>query len=201
MKLGFFHRLSKKKLQKIVLACIGTLCAVVGVVQFYVLRNWSALEGAKSRIAKLNDQIQQAERGAQQAVQDETYRQRVKAFVETQQAAIITGDPFAWVVREISLLAEEHPVHVDGLRSGGKIESAGGSRCSSYTSRIEFTGTYDQIGAFIRDLENKFPTSEIRALSVSGSAGDKGQHQALADLTLRVLPEQTSKTAEAKKTS
>ena len=201
MKFDFYRRLSKDKLQKIVFVCIATLCAIVGVVQFYALKNWTAFEDVKKRIAKLNDQIQQTEHESQQAAQDGAYRQQVKSFVETQQSAIITGDPFAWVVREISLLAEEHPVHVDGLRSGGKIESAGKSRCSMYTSRIELAGTYDQIGAFVQDLENKFPTCEIRSLVISSGAEDKGQHQAAADLTLRVLPEEPSKTAETKKTS
>jgi len=200
MKLDFLRRLSKDKLQKIVFVCIATLCAVVGVIQFYALKNWTAFEDAKSQITKLNNQIQQAEREAQQAASDVTYRQQVTSFVETQRAAIIAGDPFAWVVREISLLAEDHPVHVDGLRSG-RIESAGKSKCSTYTSHIEFTGTYDQIGAFIRDLENKFPTSEIRALSISGGAEDKGRLQAAADLMLRVLPETASKTMERKKAS
>ena len=201
MKLDFFRRLSKDKLQKIVLVCIATLCAVVGVVQFYALKNWTSFQDTKNRIKKLNDQIQQAEREAQQATQDGTYRQQVRSFVGTQQAAIISGDPFAWVVREISLAAEKNPVHVDGLRSGSKLESAGKSACSTYSSRIEFTGTYDQISVFIRDLENRFPTGEIRALSVSGSAEDKGQHQAAVDLTLRVLPEQSLKATEAKKPS
>jgi hypothetical protein len=90
---------------------------------------------------------------------------------------------------------------VGALRSGGKIEPAGKSKCSTYTSHIEFTGAYDQIGVFIQDLENKFPTGEIRALSVSGSAEDRGQHQAAVDLRLRVLPEQAPKTAEVKKKS
>jgi hypothetical protein len=201
MKFNFYRRLSKDKLQKIVFVCIATLCAIVGVVQFYALKNWTTFEDAKKRIAKLNDLIQQAERESQQAAKDGTYRQQVKSFVEAQQTAIITGDPFAWVVREISLLAEEHPVHVDGLRSGNKVESTGKSSCSTYTSRIEFVGSYDQIGAFIRDLENRFPTSEIRSLVISSGAEDKGQHQAAVDLTLRVLPEGVSKPVEMKKSS
>ncbi|HUI08165.1 MAG TPA: hypothetical protein VL486_14285 [Verrucomicrobiae bacterium] len=200
MKLDFFRRLPKDKLQKIVLVCIATLCAVVGVVQFYALKNWAAFEDAKNQIGKLNDQIQQAEHEAQQAAQDGAYRQQVTSFVEAQRTWIIEGDPFAWVVREVSLLAEKHPVHVDALRSG-KIEPSGKSKCSTYTARIEFSGTYDQIGAFVRDLENKFPTSEIRALSISGSSEDKGQLQAAADLTFRVLPEPTAKSTEANKTS
>ena len=201
MKLNLLRRLPKDKLQKIVLLCIATLSAIVGVVQFYTLKNWTTFVDTKNRIRKLGDQIRQAEHEAQQAAQDGTYRQNVRSFVEAQRAAIISGDPFAWVVREISLAAEKNPVRVEGLRSGGKVESMGKSLFATYTSRIEFIGTYDQIGAFIQDLENRFPTGEIRAFSVSGGADDKGQHQAAVDLTLRVMSEHVSKATEPKKTS
>ena len=201
MNLDSLRHLPKGKLQKVVLVGIVMLCAVMAVTQVYVVANLSALRDTKKRIAKLNDQIQQAERAAQQAVQDEAYRRQVKSFVETQQTAMITGDPFAWVVREISLLAEKHPVHMAGLRPGGRIESTDKSKSQTYTSRIEFTGTYDQIGAFICDLENKFPTSAVRTLSISGSAEDKGQHQAAVDLAMRIQPEQLSKKTETGKTS
>jgi Tfp pilus assembly protein PilO len=201
MNLDSLRHLPKNKLQKVVLVGVVMLCAVMIVTQVYVVANLSALGDAKKRIAKCKDQIQQAENAARQAVQDEAYRQQVKSFVETQQTTMITGDPFAWVVREISLLAEKHPVHVAGLRPGGMIESADKSKSQTYTSRIEFTGTYDQIGAFVCDLENKFPTSAVRMLSISGSPEDKGQHQAAVDLALRIQPEQLSKKVEEKKTS
>ena len=64
---------------------------------------------------------------------------------------------------------------------------------------IEVSGTYDQIGAFVRDLENKFSTAEIQSLSMGGSADDKGQHGATLTITLRVLPPEPSKKTEAKK--
>jgi hypothetical protein len=35
-----------------------------------------------------------------------------------------------------------------------------------YACGIEVSGTYDQIGAFVRDLENKFSTAEIRSFSL-----------------------------------
>ena len=200
MKLEFLRKMPKAKLQKFALVGIITLCAVVGVVQFYVLRNWSEFIDAKRRIVKVNDQIQETEREAQRAIHDEAYRGQVKSFVETQETAMIAGDPFEWVVREMSLFTEKQLVHVDGLHPGG-IDSADRYKSRAYTLRIEFSGTYDQIGVFIQDLENKFPTSEIRSLSVSGGGDDKGVHQAMANLVLRMQPEQTSKKAEAKKTS
>lgn len=201
MKIGFLRKLPKDKLQKVALVCIFTLCATVVVVHFYVLANWLALRDAKSRIATVNDQIQQAESAARQAVQDTAYRGQLNSFVETQQAAMIAGDPLAWVVREMSLFAEKQPVHVDGLRPGGRLESSEKSKYRTYASRIEITGTYDQIGAFVRDLENTFPTGEVRGLTVSGSAEDQGRHQAAVDLVLRSRPDGPAKNTEAKKTS
>ena len=202
MKLGFLRKLPKDKLQKMVLVGIVTLCAMVGVMQFYVIGNWKALRNSKSRIAVLDEQVQQAEKTARRAALDEAHREQVKTFVETQQAAMIAGDPFAWVVREISLLAEKHPVHVDGLHPGSKPESAGRSKYQPYITRIDLTGAYDQIGLFVRDLESRFPTGEIRSLSVSGSAEDKGRHEAMVELVLRLQPEPTpAKKVEVKQTS
>jgi hypothetical protein len=199
MKRGYWRKLPKDKLQKIVLICIVTLVALVGTVQFYALKNWSALTETKGQIAKLDDQIREGERKTRQATQDVAHRAEVKTFVETQRAAMVTGDPFAWVVREISLLAEQEPVHMEGLHPSGKIEIKSGS--PSYSTRIEFSGTYDQIGAYVRDLENKFPSSEIQSLAVTGSHDDKSRHEAALEITFRVQPTHASEKLEAKKTS
>ena len=127
------------------------------------------------------------------------HRAGVKACVETQRAAMITGDPFAWVVRELSLLAEQEPVHVGGLHPAGKIEIKSGG--PSYSTRIDFSGTYDQIGAYVRDLENRFPTSEVQTLSVAGNHDDKGRHEATLEIALRVQATHANEKVEAKKTS
>ena len=199
MKRGYWQKLPKDKQQKIVLICIVTLISVVSVVEFYVLKNVSALADTKHQIAKLNDQIRQEQRKARQATQDVAYRADVKSFVETQRAAMVNGDPFAWVVREISLLAEQEPVRMVGLHPGGKIEVKAGS--PSYATRIEFSGTFDQIGVYIRDLENKFPTAEIQTFSVGGNPDDKGIHEAAVEILLHVQPTHATDKLEAKKTS
>ena len=198
MKHGYWSKLSKDKQQKIVLICILLLITLSGVVQFYVLKNWNALVDTKKKIAKLGDQIHQAERDAQQAARDVAHRAEVKSFVEVQRAKMVSGDPFAWAVREFSLLAEQEPVHVVGLHPGGKVETKLGS--PSYTTRIEFSGTYDEIGVYVRDLENKFPTSEIQSFSVGGSRDDKGRHEAAIDIALAVLPAHAGEELGAKKT-
>jgi Tfp pilus assembly protein PilO len=200
VKIAFLKKMPKQKLQQTVLVCVVTLAAVLGVVELYVLKNWTELTETKASIAKLADQIREGERQALGAQQDVAHRTKVKSFVEAQQAAMVSGDPFAWVVREISLLAEQHPVRITALHPGINSEATTEAKSHAYTTGIELSGTYDQIGAFVRDLENKFTTAEIQSLSMGGSADDKGQHGATLTITLRVLPPEPSKKMEAKKT-
>src|ERR1039457_5310024 len=91
MNLRSLRKLPKEKLQKIVLVCVLTLIAFVGVIEFYVLKNWADLTESKEQIVKLKDQINQAERKEQNAKQDVAHRAEVNSFVETQRAAMITG--------------------------------------------------------------------------------------------------------------
>ena len=118
MKIAFLKKIPKQKLQQVVLVCIVILAAVVGVVELYVLKNWTELTDTDASITKLADQIREGERQARGAQQDVAHRAEVKLFVEAQQAAMVSGDPFAWVVREISLLAEQHPVRITALHPG-----------------------------------------------------------------------------------
>lgn len=201
VKIAFLKKVPKEKLQQVVFVCIVTLAAVVGVVEFYVLKNWTALTETEASITKVGDQIHQGERQARGAHQDVAHRAEVKAFVEAQQAVMISGDPFAWVVREFTLLAEQHSVRITTLHPGIKSEASGESKGRIYISGIDVLGTYDQIGAFVRDLENRFSTAEIRSFSLAGNAEDNGQHGASLTITLRVLPPERSKKTEAKKST
>ena len=66
---------------------------------------------------------------------------------------------------------------------------------------FSFTGTYDEIGTYVRDLENRFPTAEIQSLSVTGGSDDKGRHTATLEIALGIQPAHASQKLEAKKTS
>jgi Tfp pilus assembly protein PilO len=184
MKIAFLQHLPKDKLQKIVLVGVVTLIVVVGVLQLYVVQNWTEWRATKAKIAQRRDQIQEAERKAAQAHLHEATRREMEAFVQAQQKTLVTGDPFAWVVREISLFAEQRPVRVASLRPGTKGEPVRKSRYASYTTRLEVTGQFDQIAQFIRDLENQFPTATIRSLTWVGDTSGRQEHQVSFDLVL-----------------
>ncbi|HUJ12127.1 MAG TPA: hypothetical protein VL171_19130 [Verrucomicrobiae bacterium] len=199
MKLGFLSKLPKDKLQKVVLVGILTLGASVGVAELYVLPNWKNLVETRTRITTVNDQIQQAEEAARQALKEGAYRAQVKSFVEAQEARMIDGDPFAWIVREITLLAEKHPIRIEGLHAGNKLELSENEKCQPYTARIDLMGSYDEIGKFVADLENSFPVGEIGNLSIAANDEDRRRQEATLDIMLRIRPEQPVAAVEGKK--
>jgi len=190
---NFLKNLPKDQLQKIILVGIVTLAAVAGTVQFYVFRQWHALFEAKAQIETLTGQVADAQHRQSAATEHEIQVQQLQQFVETQQTGMAQGDAFAWVVREISLLVEKHPVRVLSLRPGANSKQAPNKEtAATYSTRLEVAGTYDQLGQFIQDLENHFPTAEIRALEIAGNSGGPGTHQANIDLAFLVRPEPTA---------
>ena len=120
----------------------------------------------------------------------------MQAFVDTQRATMVSGDPFAWVVREIELLAENQPVRDVAPRTGTVVRHPRKDRYECYVTHIEFVGSYNQIGAFVQELENKFPEAEIRSLDIAGSDNAEAGHRAAIDLALMERPKlESEKTA------
>src|SRR5262249_43153512 len=97
----------------------------------------------------------------------------------------------AWAVREFSLLFEKHPeVHFGGLQPGTKDTLNLKNKYPTYSVHIEFSGSYDQVGSFIREIENRFTTATIRSMEL-GSLPN-GDDQAQIELQLLVVPEPKS---------
>ncbi len=195
--MNFLRTLPKEKLKKIVLVVVMSLIAMIMVGHFYVGRQIEVWSESKRQIAQLNQQVQDADRANQQEIESKQMRETATAFVGTQEVTMVTGDPFSWVVREISLLAEQHPVHVVSMNPGGKVQHDIRSRYSLYTTRIDVEGTYDHLGAFIEDFENRFPTGQIRSLALVPSGANGSNRRATMELAFLIRPEMetTSKAA------
>ena len=193
--MNFLKTLPKEKLQKLILVVLGSLIALGAVINFYLLRNVEELSTTTRLTTELKAKIESSAAEVKNEVSNAVVRDKMKTFVEAQQQRMVTGDPFSWVVREISLLAEKHPVHVLGLSPGGKTAYAAKPPYSWFSARLDVTGTYDQLGRFVCDLENSFPTGHIHTLNVSDASSGKGTCRADIDLMLLMRPEETAKSA------
>lgn len=196
----FLKGLPKQKLQQVVIVSVGSLIALVLACQFYLGKQISSTLHSRRQIVELKHQIEDAEQAAREASKKEGDRQALVAFVEQQRGLMVSGDPFSWLVREISLLAEKHPVHISGLHPGAMSPHPRNTHFSVYSATIELAGGYDEVGNFVRDIENTFPTGEIRSVELAGASDSGGGLHVTLKLALLVRPQRdTAKVADKAK--
>ncbi len=190
--MNFLKSMPKKKLQKVILVAILSLIGIGAVGNFYVGIGLTKLSTERARLVKLRTQLDSAQSNAKQEAQNDQLREQIRAFVDGHRQKMISGDPFSWIVREISLLAEGHVVRVAALRPGTKYANIVKPKYEMFTTRIELEGAYDQIGKFIKELENTFVTGQIRSLEVTSSDPTRGQCRATLDLALLTRPDEAA---------
>ena len=189
----FLKSMPKQKLQKIVFVIIVTLIILGAMGNFWIAKEWSELSSHRDEIRKLGTQIDQVQTSTRQEVSTTDLRDQIKTFVDAQQQRMVSGDPFSWVVREVSLLAERHPVRVTGMRPGEITPNTQKSRYVMFTTRLEVEGTYDQVGVFIKDFENSFATSQIRSLEMSSPDPTRSICRVSLECALLMLPADSTK--------
>ena len=187
--MNVFRSLPKDKLQKVLLVGIVMLISLAVIGHLYVWAQFSSMSTSKEQITKLKQQIDDAEREAKQEAQNSQLHDQVAAFVQNQTAMMVSGDPFSWVVRHVTLFAENHPVRVVSMRPGVKTQSMQKSRFDVYTAHIEVEGGYDQISQFVRDFENTFSTSQIRSLELGPGGMNPADRRAVMELVFLVQPD------------
>jgi hypothetical protein len=186
--------LPKEKLQPIALIAVFSLIAIVFVWRLYVQKQIDFLCQSNRQIRTLQDQLKNIEQQKLQRELNEQMRQKMQAFVEAQSATMVSGDPLSWAVRQISLFAENRPVHVVAIRPTGKGSHPRKPKFEVFNLRLDLEGTYDQLGGFVSDLENTFASASIGSLELSGSDGSA--HRMSIDLSFLVAP--ANLTSEAK---
>lgn len=194
----FLKSVPKDRLQKMVLTVIVTLIALGAMGNFWIGTQWSRWSSDRGRIAKLKADIEQFQAAAAQEASNTELRDQIKAFIDAQQQRMASGDPFSWVVREISLLAEKHPVRVISMRPGERRSGPPKARYDLFPTRLEVEGAYDQVGLFLRDFENTFATTQIRALEMSAPDATRPVCRVGIDCAFPVLPQTTNKSTEEK---
>ena len=162
----FLKSLPKEKLQRLILAVVGSLIVIGCALNFYTLPKHAELAAKQAEFNKLNGEVQEAQNAVKDEVANTALRNTIQQFIANQDKHTIEGDPFSWVVRETSLLAEKHPVRVAGLIPGAVGSCPGNPAYEAYAAKFDVEGSFDEIGQFISAWENTFTTSSIQTLGM-----------------------------------
>ena len=179
--------------RKLFLLSLGALIIIVGVAWMSGYNQWIIHQAHKAKINVLKNAIAEAQRLAVTVAQTAATRTQMQQFVDVHEATMVDRGQFVWVIREISHLAESQPVGDVTTQPGSVVQHARKPAYQWYVTHLEFVGDYDQIGMFVRELENHFPEAEIRSLNIAATEVP-AIHRAALDLALLVRPATAQKT-------
>ena len=186
----FLRKLPKAKLQQLILVGMLTAIGVSALIVFWISKEVESLSMDGERIVKLTRQVEELKTKAKQDTRNQPLLERMRAFVTPLRETMITGDAYMWTVRAIRLQEEKHPevpVQSIGMGSRGAHPRHPGYEVCAVP--IEVEGTYDQIGVFLRDFENSFPTAEVRSLNLGSVTVEGPRRHAAVQLVFLVYPE------------
>ena len=181
-------KLSKDKLQKIILAGIVTAIGGAAMYIFWISPNLESVTANRAKAGKLQEEIQQIERKAKLESVNQPMLQQIQAFVEPLFPRTVNGDAYMWVVLQVNELTEGRSIKVPTPRPGGRSAHPRVAGYELLSTSIEVEGDYDQIGAFLRDFENLYPLGEVRMLELN-PVGTGPTRRALVEVRFLVWPE------------
>jgi len=104
------HFLNSDRGKQLMLLVVGALILNGAVVWFYDFAQWESYKANQAKIEGLKTDILSARRLAFMVAQTAGVRAKMQQFIEAHEGTMVNGDQFAWVIREISQLAESQPV-------------------------------------------------------------------------------------------
>ena len=183
------QNMPKQKLQHLMVIGILTLIVVCGIFLFWISGRYDTWTSSREKIQKLIPQIDAAERSDLAETQNEAMRRQLTVLIETQRVTMVTGDVFSWGLREFTLFAEKYPIQLIGLRPGLRLPHPRETGFETYSVAMDLKGEYDDIGRFVADMENHFPTAYVRGLNFTAGDGTVGGRQATMEVAFLIWPE------------
>src|SRR5262245_46321694 len=157
--------IEKDKVQKIVGVCCGTLCLALFYYQFVISSiQLAALSKSKKECTDLQSKLNKARENDKKLIFLTNAADRDKPFLSNVEARIVTGDPVAWLWREMGDFADRRKmarltVVPEGNGGNGIPEN---ESYEATTASLNFFCGYHKLGEFLRDLENNFSTLQVQ---------------------------------------
>jgi hypothetical protein len=187
----------KDKLQRIVGVCCGALCLAIFYYQFVISgMQLAAISKLTKESTALQSKLDKARENDTKLILLTNAADKDKPFLSHVESRIVTGDPVAWLWREMGDFADKRKMPrltVVPEGGGGAVLPENESYESTSASLSFFCG-YHKLGEFVRDLENSFSTLQIQHLEiVGGTAGAPDSHTIRVQFHVLAVKEDKSK--------
>ena len=164
------NRLSKQKRNQIV-AVVLCMALVVAGLWFYLigyqLESLRNLDASKQALEKKLSQVLDTKKNSSKI---ETELAAAKTQLATMETEMASGDVYSSMVNSIRKFKASHKVEIPEFKSGVAIVDVNvlpRFPYKQFTVSISGAASYNDLGKFIADFENEFPTSRIMNLDVA----------------------------------
>jgi hypothetical protein len=175
------RKLSKEKLNQLILVGLATLMAAAGLYFGLISRQHEHLAKVRQKKAAAADKLRQMLAAGKQADQAKLALEQTRKTLTEAESDIASGDLYSWVINSLRQFKAPYKVEIPQYSQLGTptdVNLLPNFPYKQATLTVAGTAHFHDLGIFLADLENRFP------------------HFRLLNLTLDVTPPSPTMAAE-----
>jgi hypothetical protein len=184
------NRLSKEKRNQLILVIISTAGLVAALWYFLIRYQQDGLHSLNAQIKADKDKVLQIEDTIRNSKQIEATLNVVSNKLVLQEQEMASGDLYSSMYNSVKNFKSLYKVEIPQFSSGGDAAPVNLLPKFPYkqvTISIAGTAHYYDIGKFIADFENRFPTSRVLNLDLSPASASGPDDQDKLSFRLDII--------------
>lgn len=181
-------QIPKEKQQTMTLIGLGALACVALVYFFWISPNLAALRSLRAEIARLDTQLQKAEKTIGEARKKQGDLKAARETVGKFEQTVPQGDPYSWVVSQMDAQSRRPNAKLMEVQNTTPVLRGKKDETPGYLVRAFVVTTmadYDTFGELVRDIENSYTLAELANLEITVEGQDPNIQK--AKLTFETL--------------
>jgi Tfp pilus assembly protein PilO len=191
------NNLSREKKSQIVLVAMMATTVCCGLYFGIIQGQSDRIKAMNKRRDEMVEKLSKAERAMKNKKALEVELAARRSELEEIEKSMASGDLYSWIIGTMNRRATRFEINIPtyGRETIGEIGIVPGFPYKAATFLIRGTGTFENFGRFVADLENDRPFFRVQNLDLSpfGSVGgEEYQIQFSFELVVPVRPTQTA---------
>lgn len=175
--------LPKEKRDKLILLCIGTLVAMVGLYYGLITIQQQTLANTLKKQGEQDTKLSNGQRLTSQSGLIEKNLETVTARLKAIESTMPSGDIYSWSILTVNTFKEKYQVEIPQFSKEVQSEVGMFAKFPYRAATFSLRGTafYHDFGRFLADFENTFPYMRIQNVELEPSAANNSANPADAE--------------------
>jgi len=184
------NKITKEKRDQLILVIMlagGVLAGLYFGLIRYQQQGLDQLAEQQSAAQGKLEQVQQAIKSAQQI---ETQLNAAHKLLVAEESNMASGDKYSWMINFVTKFKSHYHVEIpqfDRTTDPADVKMLLKFPYKQVSMGVSGAGFYHDIGKFISDFENQFPTSYILSFEISPSSNQSGEEREKLSFRMQIM--------------